>query len=67
MARVGQNHKYTVCIRYFWQGIRHMYGHMRCIYTVYGHIRCIYTVHGHMRCIYTVLANPNYGTWYGHQ
>jgi len=32
--RVGQNHIYTVCIRYIWQGIHHIYGHIRCIYTV---------------------------------
>jgi len=32
--RVGQNHIYTVCIRYFWQGNHHIYGHIRCIYTV---------------------------------
>ena len=24
--RVGQNHTYTVCIRYFWQGNHQMYG-----------------------------------------
>jgi len=34
MCRVGQNHIYTVCIQYFWQGIYHIYGHIRCIYTV---------------------------------
>ena len=34
MCRVGQNHIYTVCIRYFWQGNHHIYGHIRCIYTV---------------------------------
>jgi len=32
--RVGQNHIHTVCIRYFWQGNHHIYGHIRCIYTV---------------------------------
>jgi len=32
--RVGQNHIYTVCIRCFWQGNHHIYGHIRCIYTV---------------------------------
>ena len=31
MNRVGQNHKYTVYIRYFWQGNHQIYGH---IYTV---------------------------------
>jgi len=32
--RVGQNHIHTVCTRHFWQGNHHMYGHIRCIYTV---------------------------------
>jgi len=35
--RVGQNHIYTVYIRYFWyfwQGNHQKYGHIRCIYTV---------------------------------
>jgi len=32
-TRVGQNHIYTVCMRYFWQGNRQIYGHIRCIYT----------------------------------
>jgi adenosyl cobinamide kinase/adenosyl cobinamide phosphate guanylyltransferase len=32
--RVGHNHIYTVCIRYFWQGNHQIYGHIRCIYTV---------------------------------
>ena len=34
VSRVGQNHKYTVHIRYFWQGNHQIYGHVRCIYTV---------------------------------
>jgi len=34
MNRVGQNHIYTVYIRYFWQEIHQIYGHIRCIYTV---------------------------------
>jgi hypothetical protein len=34
MFRVGQNHIYTVYIRYFWQGKHQIYGHIRCIYTV---------------------------------
>jgi hypothetical protein len=34
MYRVGQNHIYTVYIRYFWQGYHQIYGHIRCIYTV---------------------------------
>jgi hypothetical protein len=32
--RVGQNHIYTVYIRYFWLGNHQIYGHIRCIYTV---------------------------------
>jgi hypothetical protein len=32
--RVGQNHIYTVHVRYFWQGNHQIYGHIRCIYTV---------------------------------
>jgi hypothetical protein len=32
--RVGQNHIYTVYIRYFWQGNHQIYGHIRCIYLV---------------------------------
>jgi len=34
IPRVGQNHIYTVYIRYFWQGNHEIYGHIRCIYTV---------------------------------
>jgi len=34
MCRVGQNHIYTVYIRYFWQGNHQIYGHIQCIYTV---------------------------------
>ena len=33
-SRVGQNHIYTVYIRYFWQGNHQLYGHTRCIYSV---------------------------------
>ena len=32
--RVGQNHIYTVFIRYFWQGNHQIFGHIRCIHTV---------------------------------
>jgi hypothetical protein len=32
--RVGQDHIYTVYIRYFWQKNDQIYGHIRCIYTV---------------------------------
>jgi len=34
MRRVGQYRVYTVHIRYSWQGNHHMYGHIRCTYTV---------------------------------
>jgi len=34
ISRVGQNHIYTVYIRYFWLGDHQTYGHIRCIYTV---------------------------------
>ena len=32
--RVGDNHIYLVYIRYFWQGNRQIYGHIRCIFTI---------------------------------
>ena len=34
IARVGQNHIYTVYIQYFWQGNDQIYDHSRCIHTV---------------------------------
>jgi len=34
MFRVGQNHVYTVYIRYFWQGNYEIYVHIWCIYTI---------------------------------
>ena len=34
IIRVGQNHIYTMYIRYFWQGNEQIYGHIRCINTV---------------------------------
>jgi len=34
ISRVGQDHIYTTYIRHFWQGNHHIYGHIRCIYTV---------------------------------
>jgi hypothetical protein len=39
MDRVGQNHVYTVFIRYVWQGNHQIYGHIRCIYTVLANPR----------------------------
>ena len=34
LCKVGQNHIYTVYVRYIWQGNHQIYGHIRCIYTV---------------------------------
>jgi len=34
ILRVGQDHIYTVYIRYFWQGNHQICGHIRCICTV---------------------------------
>jgi len=39
IGRVGQNHIYTVYVRYFWQGYHQIYGHIRCIYTVLANPR----------------------------
>jgi len=41
ICRVGQNHTYTVYIRYFWQGHHQIYGHIRCIYTVLANPMCL--------------------------
>jgi len=43
IRRVGQNHIYTVYIRYFWRGNHQIHGHIRCIYTVLANP--IYTVY----------------------
>jgi hypothetical protein len=32
--KVGQNHMYTMYIRYSWQGSHQVYGHIRCVYMV---------------------------------
>jgi hypothetical protein len=37
--RVGQDHIYTVYLRYFWQGSHQIYGHIRRIYTVLANPR----------------------------
>jgi len=34
LARVGQNHIYTVNVRYFWQENHQIYSYIRCLYTV---------------------------------
>ena len=43
MCRVGQNHIYTVYIRYFWQGNYQIYGHTRCVYTVLANLRYVHS------------------------
>jgi len=50
--RVGQNHIYTVYIRYFWQGNHQIYGRIGCIYTVLANP-------SHIQCIHTALANSS--------
>jgi hypothetical protein len=40
-CRVGQNHIYTMYVRYFWQGNHRIYGHIRCIYTVLANPICV--------------------------
>ena len=42
VCRVGQNHIYTVHVRYFWQGNHQIYGHIRCIYTVLANPTCVW-------------------------
>ena len=39
MTRVGQNHIYTVYIRYFWQRNHQIYNHIRSMYTVLANPR----------------------------
>ena len=46
-CRVGQNHVYSVYIRYFWQGNYQTYGHIQCIYTVLANPK-----HWHVRQSY---------------
>ena len=41
ICRVGQNHIYTVYLRFFWQGNHQIYGHIRCIYTVLANPRLV--------------------------
>jgi len=57
LCRVGQNHLYTVCIRYFWQGNHQKYGHIRCIYMVLANPTFMSLV----RYVYprNILAHPN--------
>jgi hypothetical protein len=40
MIRAGQNHGYTVYIRYFWQENHQIYGQIRCICTVLADLKC---------------------------
>jgi len=37
---------YTVYVRYFWQGNHHIYGHIRCIYTVLANPSYTLCMHG---------------------
>jgi len=56
MCRVGQNHIYTVYIRYFWQGKHQIYGHIWCIYTVLAnptHVCSMRKTAGICPCTYT--------------
>jgi hypothetical protein len=39
IRRVGQNHVYTVYVRYFWQGNHQIYGYIWCIYTALANPR----------------------------
>ena len=48
MCRVGQNHIYTVYIRYVWQGNHQIYGHIRCIYTVLANPKYVLTQDDHI-------------------
>ena len=59
MCRVGQNHIYSVYIRYFWQGFHQMYGHIRRIYMVLAnpiHLQSESIVWGWCQCV--VLFTP---------
>jgi hypothetical protein len=53
MFRVGQNHIYTVFVRYCWQENHQIYGHIRCIYTVLANPR-------YVRCHASILALGHY-------
>ena len=66
-SRVGQNHMYTVYIRYFWQGNHEMYGHIRCIYTVLANPKkCVSTgalkrlVQQQKQCVYAWHVSIHY-------
>jgi hypothetical protein len=69
--RVGQNHIYTVFIRYFWQGNHQIYGHIRCIYTVLAnpiyiytvYIRCFWQGNHQIYCKYTVIYGAYIRLW----
>jgi hydrogenase maturation factor len=69
MYRVGQNHIYTVYIRYFWQGNFQIYGYIRCIYTVLANPKyvqqpstekCIFIAHSHSPVESTPIAARNH-------
>ena len=50
MYRVGQNHIYTVYVRYFGQENHQLYGQMRCIYTVPANPSCVPCEVGRVPC-----------------
>jgi len=59
----GQNHLYTVYIRYCWQGNHQIYrvgqNHVHTVYTRYfgqGN----HQIYGQIRCIHTILANSSF-------
>ena len=49
-----QNHIYTAYVRYFWQGNYHIYGHIRCIYTVLANptVACTFSCTYDVCCVY---------------
>jgi hypothetical protein len=50
ICRDGQNHIYTVRLRYFWQGNHQIYGHIRCIYTVLANFKYLHIVSARLVC-----------------
>jgi len=49
-----QNHIYTAYVRYFWQGNYHIYGHIRCIYTVLANptVACTFSCTYDVCCVH---------------
>ena len=53
----GKNHIYTVYVRYFWQEIHQIYGHIRCIHTVLANPSYVFGAgknHIRLRCTYGI-------------